>query len=320
MVAFPIATIALFSALSLSGCLSSGSVKEVNLSANAPPLSQIEQNALDHLNQSIAFDDQLTAGEKRALAEDWARVGSLTLSNSGNATLDQAYATLFGGATASVANFITTRSKYFASVETDMGFGRPDNGVVAANYSIFFWIQGMLDAANPASPASYRAEDGRTIANTSPRVGIVQFGDYFSSGSADSLFRIGTLVHEARHSDCPNGISATQLSAIRTDLNNGGGFDLFSHIGSCAFPHTLCPSGHELAGIAACDTGDGWGAYAIEVALFRKIYNNCQNCSEAEIQAALISLNDNASRILKLTQLTNGSLGLPNMNHQGYTN
>jgi len=305
--------------IALVGCGKNG------VEGDSATLSQADLATLDEINASIILDRNLTTAEKSALASDWRRMKTLTpnsaastsYSGSLGTAVDNAYASLFGSKSATVIDYIKTRLKYFGSVETDFGFGRPDKNTVAVNYSIFYWVDGMLSAANPASPSPIGTPEGRNLTNDSARVGIIQFGEYFSD-STDGLFRIGTVAHEARHSDCPSGISAAQLGQIRNDTSN-----FFDYIGNCAFPHAKCPAGHQLAGIAACDSGDGWGAYSVEVAFFGRVYDQCSTgkiaCTESEVQAALASLNDNLNRIIKKSQMMNNTLGLPVMTHQGYT-
>jgi len=86
---------------------------------------------------------------------------------------------------------------------------------------------------------------------TSPRVGLIGLTPAYSStkvqtqSGAKTLIwpleaRVGILVHEGRHSDCPNGFEGQ----------------------NCGYAHSRCTEG-PAAGEIACD-GDVWGPYAVE--------------------------------------------------------
>lgn len=119
----------------------------------------------------------------------------------------------------------------------------------------------------------------------SPRVGIIQIGKGLfhpnltitpdqPNNLANAINRLGTLFHEARHSD-------------------GNGKSLI-------FGHAVCPSDlKEYAGFAACDRNLN-GPYSVGVATILEMTKNCkERCSEAETEILAMITLDSASRIIK---------------------
>lgn len=124
---------------------------------------------------------------------------------------------------------------------------------------------------------------GQNLKIDTPRVGIIQIGKgHFLPVSAgilstvgsmgNSLYRLSTLFHEARHSD-GNGDNA-------------------------AFPHVYCPSG-DYKGELACDTNSN-GAYAVGVLMLKKLIEGCKRarCSMSDKVALMIIYADEKSRII----------------------
>jgi hypothetical protein len=123
-----------------------------------------------------------------------------------------------------------------------------------------------------------------TVPLSSPRSGIIQIGRgmfmplFKSLGHGDtskklySVFRLGTLFHEARHSD-----------------GNGE---------SLGFLHTYCPIGHDYEGAAACDLSLN-GAYVLGAVFQRNITSACAECSTAEKEALKLDVLDSFNRVVK---------------------
>jgi hypothetical protein len=72
-------------------------------------------------------------------------------------------------------------------------------------------------------------------------------------------YRQSILVHEARHSDCPTGLTEDDLEVARNS-HNMKEFDREFKGRRCGHVHTFCPAGHALEGEAACDDVP-YGAY-----------------------------------------------------------
>ena len=124
------------------------------------------------------------------------------------------------------------------------------------------------------------------VAVTSPRAGIIQIGEGLFAQEltvnkenpdalANSIFRLGTFFHEARHSD-----------------GNGK---------SLSFMHTNCPEGHDYAGMPACDENLN-GPYTIGTLMMAEMAKACdEDCSEKDKETLKMLVLDSASRIMKMT-------------------
>lgn len=117
----------------------------------------------------------------------------------------------------------------------------------------------------------------------SPRVGILQVGPAFMQPAfergalsqiqhfVNSVYRLSTLFHEARHSD-------------------GNGLSL-------GFIHALCPKGHMYENKEACDEAAN-GPYRIGALFLNAVEKGCSDCSEGERDALRLLRNDSIGRIL----------------------
>ncbi|MBU6375504.1 MAG: hypothetical protein KGQ59_05870 [Bdellovibrionales bacterium] len=117
---------------------------------------------------------------------------------------------------------------------------------------------------------------------TSPRVGVIQVGEGLFSDKIfgeniphDSVvrkvFRLTTFFHEARHSD--------------------------GHGKSLGFLHALCPQGHPLENLNACDRNTN-GPYTVGAVVAEHMANNCSGCSEAEREAIRLMGLESRTRII----------------------
>ncbi len=95
-----------------------------------------------------------------------------------------------------------------------------------------------------------------TVSMTSPRTGLLEIGPglFFDTGNnkiqniALDIFRLGILFHEARHSD--------------------------GHGHTLGFMHSICPAGHDFAGLPACDAALN-GAYSVGASLIKSLRDRC---------------------------------------------
>lgn len=115
----------------------------------------------------------------------------------------------------------------------------------------------------------------------SPRTGILSIGEAFIPATiseaqlmrtAASVVRLGILFHEARHSD-----------------GNGA---------SLGFLHAVCPPGHELAGINACDRNAN-GPYSVGAAVTRSLLRVCTDCSERDLAQIRLKYLDSLNRVIR---------------------
>ena len=124
----------------------------------------------------------------------------------------------------------------------------------------------------------------------SPRSGIIRVGEGLFSNSSTptemaspgaTLFRLGILFHEARHSD-------------------GNGKTL-------GFFHAVCPDGHDYAGFQACDRNLN-GPYTVGAVAARALLASCGQCSETEKAKAALKVLDSFNRVIKTTPTERGVL------------
>jgi len=121
----------------------------------------------------------------------------------------------------------------------------------------------------------------------SPRAGIIQVGEGLfhkqltvnpenENALANSLNRLATFFHEARHSD-----------------GNGA---------SLAYAHSKCPAGHELADEYACDESLN-GPYTVGALMTVEMIKSCEdNCSEREKEILKLIALDSAGRVMQTTK------------------
>ncbi len=135
---------------------------------------------------------------------------------------------------------------------------------------------------NVMTPVLYGLNlDGQTVYATSTRVGIIQVGEgLFFKGlqvseneqaPANSISRLGTFFHEARHSD-----------------GNGK---------STGFAHDRCPITHPYANSFACEKSSN-GSYSVGALTLRNLLANCTDCTEKEKTSLQLLVLDSFDRIL----------------------
>lgn len=113
---------------------------------------------------------------------------------------------------------------------------------------------------------------------TSPRVGLLQIGPaLFPDGAilpqniAVDIFRLGTLFHEARHSD--------------------------GHGKTLGFMHAECPKGHDLEGQRACDFSSN-GPYTVGALITRDLGKACSQCETRKKVALEGIAAENLTRVI----------------------
>jgi hypothetical protein len=185
-------------------------------------------------------------------------------------TTDEQYLNIFDNTPTSVQDYISKRIKYIIPAHLDFSnfvefqFKDSKCGVLATN----------LGAALYQTDFKRVKFGDKSLNITSPSIGIIKLGEDFGKVGCQKSpgHVISTFVHEARHSDCTKGSK------------------------HCSHKHSVCPKGHDLEGIKACDA-HRWGAYSIQALHLKNLYKNCQNCTEEEKQLQLISLTETISRI-----------------------
>lgn len=187
--------------------------------------------------------------------------------------------------------------------------------IVAFNLGGSLFRSGAIDGVVPV----LSLPGHKPIRIDNPRVGVIVVGKGYtdvleiSPGKRVALpvgDRLNTLLHEARHSDCPGGSSSSDFVVGRT-AENYLAFSAQFKKTQCGFPHSICPEKSSFAGLPACDSAP-WGPYAIGA-----IYTTAIAAKEADLKIrrfyeALAA--DAISRIsYSYEDLLNGKLGEPDM-------
>jgi hypothetical protein len=185
--------------------------------------------------------------------------------------------------------------------------------VGAANIGTAIWFLGILDRVTPVITIA-----GQTVSVDSSRVGLMEIGPgYLKSIVTDkdevieipAEYRQAILLHEARHSDCTNGVSQSQLDAARVAKSSTEFYANYKAL-SCGHLHILCPAGHAFAGLPACDS-EPWGAYAVQaifqIAASKVLTGIDQRILEIQAMDSLDRVQVDHDKLLR------GDLGSPDM-------
>ena len=161
---------------------------------------------------------------------------------------------------------------------------------------------------------------GRRLTVDSPRIGLIGVpDDYLAEAGPLSvlspwmrqMIRQETLVHEARHSDCPRGLPVATLERAREARSRESftrGADL-----RCGHMHVDCREG-IYRGLPACDD-QPWGSYSAGL-LFHDAVMRGEGLSARERQVAEIIRKDLLSRLnFDHRAMLDGELGPPDMSH-----
>lgn len=263
---------------------------------------------------SVKLDPSLRKKEMELLRTDVRTLAGLKFE--GNPSLW--YGKAFGTDASAGLKFLDTRVNYILServaldsrlttIDGDTTHGIFDDTVVtmAVNVGAAAYMIAALDAytAGLSKPRVAFKIGKAKVPVLSTRVGIIQLGEGYTP-ERGVVTRVGTLIHEARHSDCPKKFSDQELAALALGVIPRGS--------SCGNTHAICPAGHEFEGYSACD-GHAWGSYAIEGVFQAEVASRCTNCTEAQKQAAVINAMDSYSRVLDLNGLLAGKYGDPDM-------
>lgn len=251
----------------------------------------------------IGLDSSIPADQISILKKDLAYVYQNPVSVNDEEFL--ATAKLKGGSGDHLHNFILNRVKYIVGENFDMSarlkrqpklfFDYPETPIPdigqmkAVNQvrTVMTNIGGALYLGGKMENILIGLQvDNDTISIKSPRVGVLQVGEgLFYEGflinpknpesKANSISRLGTLFHEARHSD-----------------GNGK---------STGFVHTKCPAGHSYEGHFACELS-GNGSYSVGALSERHLTKNCADCSTEEKTVLAAAIADSFDRVFDKTK------------------
>lgn len=240
--------------------------------------------------------DPLTEDDHVILQHTAMRMADLRMSGH----LGPWFAKVFGGETTDdVLRYLAERTS-FVFLDSISGNGDAGATTVAINLTKLWFLSRL--GAKPVAPVLN--VNGKKIQIDSPRVGLIAVSQGFRANAFGSMSRITTLIHEARHSDCPTPPTATAFQEAER-------ISALTAVPSCHNSHATCTSG-PFKDLRACDAHP-WGAYAIGAVFATRISAGCTNCSEFERQITLADAVDNMSRLQGLDGLFDGKHGDPNM-------
>lgn len=194
---------------------------------------------------------------------------------------------------------------------------------VAQNDGTALWVMSRV-AGVPVSVIA----GNQVIPVDSTRVGIISLGNSYQSaidieveGKKHNIkfppeYRISTVVHEARHSDCTGGFPEAYVQILQTvesmdDFLQVAGIEQLQ----CGHMHITCPNGHDYAGYPACDN-ELWGSYGVGA-----VYTLAaeKNYTEDTLDKRIMEMAhmDEMSRLLNSTGTASStfSSSSPNMSH-----
>jgi hypothetical protein len=243
---------------------------------------------------------------------------------------------VFGGTSAhDIHHYMDTRISYYFTPEEMESFTMPDlpnsgmfsayraNGaaseieVGAANIGTQLWYMGLLN------DTTVTVDNGEaSIEISSPRAGLMMIGPGYKAEETDYYgdsirlpiaYRQTVLVHEARHSDCTGGLTAQDVTLMKTLTSYGDTLERFNKM-SCGHLHDICQYG-DYKDIPACDRKP-WGAYAVGLVYSEALADSYEGLDYEIMQ---LSIGDLRSRFedFDIDQLLDGRLGEPDMTTQG---
>ena len=224
----------------------------------------------------IQVAGDFTESEQRMLLEDFAYLEQQNIED--NSTINALFH-LDHTSASGMLSWLSDRMQYIVAKQKDSPSSRTESSVVMSNLGASLYFR----AKHANSPGSFQVANGPLLSVSSPRVGIIEAGaglfrgpfaneNVNTSAPSSRIYRLGTIFHEARHSD-GNGISL-------------------------AFFHEKCPTGHIYENQPACDHNLN-GPYTIGGNTILAMEKSCQNCSEQEREILRLSALDSFSRIVR---------------------
>lgn len=156
------------------------------------------------------------------------------------------------------------------------------------------------------------------------RSGLILLGDGYAESIKQggktirlpSWYRQHVLIHEATHSNCPNGISKKIIEELRGERSVENGSYTIGIRTDCTFAHSDCSETHpsvDLRGLPVCDDRP-WGAYTFSWLVSEAALKKAsEHGSESDwVLAATVKM-DNKSRLnFDTDALLQGRLGRAN--------
>lgn len=194
------------------------------------------------------------------------------------------FASFFGGTDSrAVARWVAQGVRYIAPGSRDKG------EIVIQNFGMARYLEGIAQG----SFKSIEWTPGRRMTPSQANNGLMLVHHYSRFGNTE---RTGSWPHERRHGDCdkpPTRSDLLALEAQQKDRWNSGDADLRR----CGHMHSVCPKGHQLEGLPACDDSAD-GAYAYGLEWMRAVRDTCTNCDESIHDVSTALAIDYAYRIV----------------------
>ena len=244
----------------------------------------------------VVLDSELTSLEEANVRNSIAKIESMDI----DGKQIPGFIRVFKGSnSAAVVRYLEQRINYILSENTpsflrivrdDQESSRLSFDSYAFNLSSSLWYDKLI-AQREGSNARLKINNRLRSINSS-RVGAINLGNLFNS--SDVATQAITLIHEARHSDCPGGAWASDLERIKNSI----------------------PTQNVQCGQLHTDGIDTfpWGPYTIDYIYSLTISRTCSNCSESERQMAQGNANAVALRAgPDVLGTMDGIYGPPNM-------
>lgn len=276
------------------------------IATEGPVIPTEEEQARSDRSSVLGLDLEIESGVpeglKTLLLSDFVLLNELQIRGGTH------FARIFGGYYSnSVVDYLAQRLHYVLPDQSDGELEKRLSAYalgsepmrIASNISVSVWAYFLRNRHFQGRMTL----NGRAVRVDNPRIGIMMLGRGYRQ-SFPEIARVATLVHEARHSDCPNGFPASALvtnSFRASDLNQ------------CGHVHVDCPAGHAFGGLPACDASP-WGAYSMNLIYLAAVQDTCVGCSEAIRQVAIVQAADAQTRLLfDVNAMLRGEFGEPNM-------
>ncbi|MGK5090132.1 hypothetical protein WDW86_21490 [Bdellovibrionota bacterium FG-2] len=291
-------------------------------SASGPSLS----DETELLSYGFGLDPNLSHLERESLAQDVNVLSQMQL----NADPRTPFRLIFAGeGVAQIKKYLKRRLNFILSLKNDADLAKivGTSGAsvgsqnqaeqlipMAQNTGAITWFTQWR--TSPGQNQTFSL-GGKTREVNSSRIGIMKLGPGYSQVAEKpyppeviSMFRLGTLIHEARHSDCTGGFDEQDVAEIKS------GYRYHPRNNACGHFHTKCPPGNDFAGLKVCDDHP-WGAYSIAAVYFLAVAESCSNCTQLQKQWARAFYVDSAARVQRFPDMMRGKLGPPDMSSSG---
>jgi hypothetical protein len=269
-----------------------------------------------HPGVGIRLDSaRLSAEARQLLKSDIAHLAGLRIQAPAGSYFEQ----VFGGRGAqAVVRYLDRRIDYISRADEDDYY--------ATNQATLWKLYGPgaeLGLIGPGDDPWYDGipfESGR-VPLREPGTGFLHLGNLFFD-ELDRVGRLETLVHEARHTDCPRALSerdlrlfveatltGTEEGWVET-IEAGGGFSSAGR--RCNYEHVPCADGETSL---MCDR-EAWGPNMVAIVFMHALWKYCASCTDAERESAAYWRDDSLeNRLLPglRQQLQSGNIPAPDM-------